>query len=43
MIVKKLGTYVSLENLSISLREIHCSPWKLDFPLGTIMSLGERT
>ncbi len=43
MIVINFGTNVSLKNLGLSLGEVHCSPWKLTFPLRTIMSPRKRS
>jgi len=34
MITKKLRTYVSMGNLGLSPREVHCSLGKLAFPQG---------
>jgi hypothetical protein len=33
MVVKMFETYVSLGNLGLSLKKVHCFPKKLHFPL----------
>ncbi len=43
VITKRFGMYVSMGNLGLSPREVHCSPGKLAFLQRTIMSPGRRS
>jgi hypothetical protein len=43
MIIKRFERFVSMGNLGLSSKEVHCSSRKLTFPWGIIMSLWRRS